>query len=153
MTRTNKINSLMAAAFLLWCAGAVAADKNPVRMSVTGVCYDPAQTSERATLPTGHFATLEDCLKAGGRAAKGEPKAAAAPVAKPVPAAKATLPETPSAPLVDKAIMDTDDPNIVKLSRSGICHDQSSGAYEATLHYRAYRSLRDCLDSGGKPAR
>lgn len=39
----------------------------------------------------------------------------------------------------DKALYDSDDSTIVKKSRQNICHDQKSGSFDATIHYRAYR--------------
>ncbi len=53
----------------------------------------------------------------------------------------------------DKALYDSDDDTIVKKSRDGICHDSSSGRFVRTLHYRAYRNMKDCLDSGGRRPR
>jgi hypothetical protein len=39
---------------------------------------------------------------------------------------------------------------IVKKSNSGICHAPSSRWYAQTIHYTEYRSLQECLDSGGR---
>lgn len=52
----------------------------------------------------------------------------------------------------DKALWDTDDQTIVKRSRNDICHDSSSSSFVKTEHFRAYRTMKDCLDSGGKRA-
>jgi len=41
-------------------------------------------------------------------------------------------------------------PGIVKKSSSGICHAPSSRWYAQTLHYTEYRTLQECLDSGGR---
>lgn len=53
----------------------------------------------------------------------------------------------------DKALWDTDDPTIVKKSRNNICHDKNDPSFAQTEHFRAYRTMQDCLDSGGKPAK
>ena len=53
----------------------------------------------------------------------------------------------------DGALYDSDDRNIVKKSRSDICYDASSGVFDQTLHYRAYRTMQDCLRSGGRAAK
>jgi hypothetical protein len=50
----------------------------------------------------------------------------------------------------DKALFDTDDPTIVKRSSAGVCHDRKSPSFEATVHFRGYRTLKDCLESGGR---
>jgi len=39
---------------------------------------------------------------------------------------------------------------VVKKSKSGICHDPSSQWYSQTIHYTAFNSLQECLDSGGR---
>jgi hypothetical protein len=40
--------------------------------------------------------------------------------------------------------------DIVKLSRSNICHDGSSPSYLQTKHFTAYHSLAACFDAGGR---
>lgn len=55
-----------------------------------------------------------------------------------------------SKPAADKALFDTDDPTIVKRSSAGVCHDRKSPSFEATIHFRGYRTMKDCLDSGGR---
>ena len=47
--------------------------------------------------------------------------------------------------LSHKAIAD-----VVKMSTSGLCHPPQSSWYELTQNYRVFKSLDDCLDSGGK---
>jgi hypothetical protein len=39
---------------------------------------------------------------------------------------------------------------IVKMSKSGICHDSSSSYYSRTKSFTAFDSLQQCLDSGGR---
>lgn len=41
-------------------------------------------------------------------------------------------------------------PPVVKLSSSGICHDQRSPHYERTIRHTAFTSLDDCLAAGGR---
>lgn len=40
--------------------------------------------------------------------------------------------------------------DIIKMSTSGLCHPPQSSWYERTQNYRAFKSLDDCLDAGGK---
>lgn len=40
--------------------------------------------------------------------------------------------------------------SFVKMSSSGICHDQRSPYYQRTTRYTAYPSLQACLDAGGR---
>ena len=39
---------------------------------------------------------------------------------------------------------------VVKMSKSGICHDTSSQYYLRTKHYTPFNSLEDCLKAGGR---
>jgi hypothetical protein len=141
-----------------------AASSLPVKMSITGVCYDPAVTSERPLLATGHFATMEACLKAKGRAAPadGSPQAqsgggAAAPVSPATSAPAAPAAAKAAAPAVsspaprprDRALYDSDDAALVKRGADDVCRDGRDPQFGQLLHFRTYRTLQDCLDSGG----
>lgn len=39
----------------------------------------------------------------------------------------------------------------IKLSKSGICHDASSGSYKRTKAFTPYKSMQLCINAGGKP--
>lgn len=39
---------------------------------------------------------------------------------------------------------------VVKLSNSGICHDESSSSYDRTRNYTPFNSIEACLESGGR---
>lgn len=39
---------------------------------------------------------------------------------------------------------------LVKLSKSGICHDKNSPWYEQTKNYTPFQSMSDCLQAGGR---
>lgn len=58
--------------------------------------------------------------------------------------------QAPARPAPDKALFDTDDPTIMKRSSAGVCHDRKSPSFDATVHFRGYRTMKDCLDSGGR---
>ena len=59
--------------------------------------------------------------------------------------------DAPVAPKLDQwALYDSDDGTIIKKSRSGICHDWHSGNFKKTEHYTAYRTMEDCVKSGGR---
>ncbi len=38
----------------------------------------------------------------------------------------------------------------VKISKSGICHAPNSTYYNKTKNFTPYKTLKDCLDSGGR---
>ncbi len=44
----------------------------------------------------------------------------------------------------------TDVTAVAKKSRDNICHDASSPNYRTVRYFIAYRSLKDCLSSGGR---
>lgn len=44
----------------------------------------------------------------------------------------------------------TDASGVVKLSRSGICHDQTSAYYTRTIHFKPFDSLQACRNAGGR---
>ncbi len=43
------------------------------------------------------------------------------------------------------------DTGIIKLSRNGICHDETSANYQSTKNFTAFNSLNDCLNHGRLP--
>ncbi|MCT4625853.1 DNA/RNA non-specific endonuclease [Halodesulfovibrio sp.] len=46
--------------------------------------------------------------------------------------------------------IDSSTMGVVKMSRSGICHDRSSRYYSRTKHFTPYRTLKECLNAGGR---
>lgn len=40
--------------------------------------------------------------------------------------------------------------NIVKLSNSGVCHDEHSSSYSRTKNFTSFDTLKACLDAGGR---
>lgn len=42
------------------------------------------------------------------------------------------------------------DKPIVKKSRSNICHAPGTTYYKKTKYYKSYKSLKECLKSGGR---
>jgi hypothetical protein len=40
--------------------------------------------------------------------------------------------------------------NIIKKSSSGICHDKTSKFYEKTKKFKPFKTIKECLDSGGR---
>jgi hypothetical protein len=104
-----------------------------VKLSGASICHLRNTPGYQRTRDFRPFETMEACLKAGGRMPMNQ-----------------RAPATSTGAASDKALFDTDDESIVKKSLNGICHDANSGSFDDTIHFRAYRSMRDCLDSGGK---
>lgn len=40
--------------------------------------------------------------------------------------------------------------DVVKKSTSGICHDKKSQYYSKTKNFKPFKTMKECLDSGGK---
>ena len=38
----------------------------------------------------------------------------------------------------------------VKKSKTNICHKKGSKYYEQTKHFKAYNTIKDCIESGGR---
>ena len=88
-----------------------------VKKSDSGICHEKSSPSYGNTKKFTGFASMDECMKSGGRAAAGQPAAAAEP--------------------------------IVKKSDSGICHDKSSPSYERTKKFTEFKTMDDCVKSGG----
>ena len=101
---------------------AYAADKKEaadpvVKKSDSGICHDKNSNSYGNTKKFTAFASIDECVKSGGRPVAGQTPAAA--------------------------------PTVVKKSDSGICHDKSSASYEQTKKFTEFKSVDECLKSGG----
>jgi hypothetical protein len=88
-----------------------------VKKSDTGICHDKTSPSFGNTKKFTGFATMDECVKSGGRPAAGQPTTAADP--------------------------------IVKKSDSGICHDKNSPSYERTKKFTEFKTVDECVKSGG----
>jgi hypothetical protein len=88
-----------------------------VKKSDSGICHDKSSNSYGNTKKFTAFASMDECVKSGGRPAAGQPAAAAEP--------------------------------IVKKSDSGICHDKNSTSYGQTKKFTEFKTLDECVKSGG----
>ena len=91
-----------------------------VKKSDSGICHDKSSPSFANTKKFTAFASVDECVKSGGKLPAGQPATAAA-----------------AAP-------------IVKKSDSGICHDSKSPSYERTKKFTEFKTVDECLKSGGK---
>jgi hypothetical protein len=101
-------------------APAAASAEPSVKKSDSGICHDKSSPSFGNTKKFTPFNSMDECVKSGGKPPAG---AAAAP-----------------APEV----------SIVKKSDSGICHDKSSSSYEKTKKFTEFKSMDECIKSGGR---
>jgi hypothetical protein len=87
MTHRTKYHFLLAALLGLSLSVAQAADKKEaadpvVKKSDTGICHDKTSASFGNTKKFTAFASMDECVKSGGRPAAGQPAAAAEPIVK-----------------------------------------------------------------------
>lgn len=108
---------LLMTALISACACVAQAADPVVKKSETGICHDKSSASFGNTKNFTPFASMDECIKSGGRAPAGQPAAAAEP--------------------------------IVKKSDSGICHDKNSASYERTKKFTEFKTLDECVKSGG----
>jgi hypothetical protein len=101
-------------------APAAASAEPSVKKSDAGICHDKSSPSFGNTKKFTPFNSMDECVKSGGKPPAG---AAAAP-----------------APEV----------SIVKKSDAGICHDKSSPSYEKTKKFTEFKSMDECIKSGGR---
>ena len=97
-----------------------AAAEPSVKKSDSGICHEKGSPSYGNTKKFTPFATVDECVKSGGKLPASQPAAAA-----------------PAAPMVKK-------------SDSGICHDAKSPSYERTKKFTEFKTVDECLKSGGK---
>ena len=122
MTQRTTPHFLLAALLAASLGIANAADKKEaadpvVKKSDSGICHDKSSASFGNTKKFTAFASMDECVKSGGRAAAGQPATAVEP--------------------------------IVKKSDSGICHDKNSPSYERTKKFTEFKTVDECVKSGG----
>ncbi|MGC3983012.1 MAG: hypothetical protein QM808_17300 [Steroidobacteraceae bacterium] len=131
-----------------------------VKRISTGICYARGERGYDDARNFKTFDSLEACIEAGGRRpnltgwgflGKNSQSASSAsslvPVMAPAPAA---APVASAKPAGDKSLFDTATTTIVKKSRSGICYEAANPSYADIENFTAYRTVDDCLQSGGK---
>jgi hypothetical protein len=97
---------------------ALAADP-AVKKSDSGICHEKGSPSYGNTKKFTPFASVDECVKSGGKLPAGQVAATAAA-------------------------------SMVKKSDSGICHDAKSPSYERTKKFTEFKTIDECLKSGGK---
>ena len=116
------VSSLVLAGSLSLAADKKDAAADPaVKKSDAGICHEKGSASYGNTKKFTAFASVDECVKSGGKLPAGQPAAAA-----------------PAAP-------------IVKKSDSGICHDKTSPGFKQTKNFTAFKTVDECIKSGGRP--
>ena len=78
-----------------------------------------------------------------------KPAPAAATTAAPAAPAKSAA-VTPAAPAAATAKAAGDEP-AVKKSKNSICHDKTSSSFKQTTNFTAFKTMDECVKSGGRP--
>jgi len=110
-------------------------------ITVASSPYFGNKTMLKTTLIAALFSLAGIAAQAQTAAATAKPAAAASAA----PAAKATTPEKPAAS-APKAEADPE----VKKSNAGVCHDKTSPGYKQTKNFTAFKTLDECIKSGGR---
>ena len=96
---------------------------------------------------TYFFALMSLCLACGSSFAA-DPKPADAKAA--APAAAAPAPAAAPAKATTPAPAAAEEP-AVKKSTTSICHDKSSPSYKQTKKFTEFKTMDECIKSGGRP--
>lgn len=162
---------LAAVSLTVGLLGSAFAADPAVKKASSGICHDASSPNFGQIKDFQPYKTLDACVKSGGTLPAVKPAAstpaapAAAPAApaaaKPAPAAPTAAKPTSAAPAAAapaaattpaKPTADTKGAAAgqVKKSSSGICHEPGSEYYDRTKDFEPYKTLADCVKSGGR---
>lgn len=165
---------LVAASLTVGLLGSAFAADPAVKKASSGICHDSSSPNFGQIKDFQPYKTLDACVKSGGTLPAVKPSAAtpAAPAATPTapaatspatpakPAAAEKAPATPAKPATaEKAPATTAAPapaakgapaGQVKKSSSGICHEPGSEYYDRTKDFEPFKTMADCVKSGGR---
>ena len=159
-----------ASCLMVLAAGLAQAADPAVKKSSSGICHDDSSPNYKQLKDFTPYKTVDACLKSGGKMPAGVAPPAAAPKAsdskadaaknqastkdsKPAPAAKPASAKDTDAkasastkPAPSKASASGQ----IKKSSSGICHAPGTEYYDRTQNFEPFRSMADCIKSGGR---
>ena len=153
-----------AASCLMVLAAGVAHAADPaVKKSSSGICHDDSSPNYKQLKDFTPYKTIDACLKSGGKM----PAGVAAPAAtknqtstkdsKPAPAAKPASASSSAKDTDAKASASTkpapskaSTSGQIKKSSSGICHAPGTEYYDRTQTFEPFRTMADCIKSGGR---
>jgi|GEM_PF-327787 len=163
-----------ASCLMVLAAGLAQAADPAVKKSSSGICHDDSSPNYKQLKDFTPYKTMDACLKSGGKMPAGVAPPAATPAAapkasdskadaaknqastkdsKPAPAAKPASAKdtdakasTSTKPAPSKASASGQ----IKKSSSGICHAPGTEYYDRTQNFEPFRSMADCIKSGGR---
>ena len=160
-----------AASCLMVLAAGVAHAADPaVKKSSSGICHDDSSPNYKQLKDFTPYKTIDACIKSGGKMPAGVAAPAAAPAktpAKETDKANAAAPkasdskadaaknqtstkESKPAPATKPAPSKASASGQIKKSSSGICHAPGTEYYDRTQNFEPFRSMADCIKSGGR---
>ena len=113
---------LVAASLTVGLLGSAFAADPAVKKASSGICHDSSSPNFGQIKDFQPYKTLDACVKSGGTLPAVKPSAAA--------------PATPAGQ--------------VKKSSSGICHEPGSEYYDRTKDFEPFKTMADCVKSGGR---
>ena len=159
-----------ASCLMVLAAGLAQAADPAVKKSSSGICHDDSSPNYKQLKDFTPYKTMDACLKSGGKMPAGVAPPAAAPKAsdskadaaknqastkdsKPAPAAKpasAKDTDAKASPSTKPAPSKASASGQIKKSSSGICHAPGTEYYDRTQNFEPFRSMADCIKSGGR---
>ena len=169
-----------ASCLMVLAAGVTHAADPAVKKSSSGICHDSSSPNYKQLKDFTPYKTIDACLKSGGKMPAGVAAPAAAPAAapdktpakatdkanaaapkasdsKPAPAAKPANASSSAKDTDTKASVSTKPApskasasGQIKKSSSGICHAPGTEYYDRTQTFEPFRTMADCIKSGGR---
>ena len=165
MKQKQMIAWVASCAMVLFAGLAQAADP-AVKKSSSGICHDESSPNYKQLKDFTPYKTIDACLKSGGKMPAGVTAPAAAPASgkssdagkqdtKPAQAQNQAQKQTqkqaqePAAAPKSSSSKSTASGQIKK-SNSGICHAPGTEYYDRTQNFEPFRTMADCIKSGGR---
>ena len=137
MKQKQMIAWVASCAMVLFAGLAQAADP-AVKKSSSGICHDESSPNYKQLKDFTPYKTIDSCLKSGGKMPVGVAASAPAPASgKASDAAKSSSSKATAS-------------GQIKKSTSGICHAPGTEYYDRTQNFEPFRTMADCIKSGGR---
>ena len=128
----------VASCVMVLFAGLAQAADPVVKKSSSGICHDESSPNYKQLKDFTPYKTIDACLKSGGKMPAG--------VAAPAPAPASGKVSDAGKSSSSKATASGQ----IKKSSSGICHAPGTEYYDRTQNFEPFRTMADCIKSGGR---
>lgn len=144
---------LVAASLTVGLLGSAFAADPAVKKASSGICHDSSSPNFGQIKDFQPYKTLDACVKSGGTLPAVKPSAstpAAAPATPATPAKPAAAEKAPATTAAPAPAAKGAPAGQVKKSSSGICHEPGSEYYDRTKDFEPFKTMADCVKSGGR---